>query len=128
MRKIIISGISMAILCFTSMGVQAENGQYAEGVAQLKNQKYEDAFLTLQPLVEQGDPRSVFQLAMMYHGGLEVEFNEAKAVELYKVAAEQGVVEAQEYLAAGYREGWWGLPMDYEKYRYWMDKAVQTHL
>ena len=128
MHKIIVCGITTAALFFSAAAVQAQGGQYAEGVSQLKSGDYQHALPALQSSAEQGDARSMFQLALMYHGGLEVEFNEAKAIELYKAAADKGVVEAQQFLAAGYREGWWGLPMDYEQYRYWMDKSQQTHL
>ncbi len=120
MKKQMISGLVMAAM-FTT--VQAVNDEYEEAITQLKNQQYEQALPTLQSLAEKGDSRSIFNLAIMYHSGVEVEFNEQKAVELYKIAAQNDVVEAQQYLAAGYREGWWGLPMDYQKYRYWMDKA-----
>lgn len=126
MRKTTVFGMTIAALLFSSTAVQAENGQYAEGINQLKSGDYQNALPTLQVMAEQGDPRSTFQLGLMYHAGLEVDFNEAKAVELYQVAANQGVTEAQVYLAAGYREGWWGLPMDYQQYRYWMDKSQQT--
>ncbi|MCF6218946.1 MAG: hypothetical protein L3J62_11420 [Gammaproteobacteria bacterium] len=120
MKKQIISGFVMAILFSTA---QAVNDEYEEAITQLKNQQYQQALPTLQSLAEQGDSRSIFNLAIMYHSGVEVAFDEQKAVELYKIAAQNNVIEAQQYLAAGYREGWWGLPMDYQKYRYWMDKA-----
>ncbi len=128
MYKKIIGSMAAAAMVFSVSVVQAENNQYVEGVDQLRSGNYQYALPALESSAEQGDPRSAFQLALMYHGGLEVEFNEEKAVELYKVAAAQGIVEAQQFLAAGYREGWWGLPMDYQKYRYWMDKSQEAHL
>lgn len=48
-------------------------------------------------------------LGLLYHSGMGVGRDEAKAVQLYHAAAEQGHALAQEYLAAGYAEGWFGL-------------------
>lgn len=97
--------------------------QYFDGVMSAIKQDYKDAYEALEPLAESGDPRALFNLGLMYNAGLYVQLDEAKAIELYHKAADQGVREAQQYLAAGYREGWFGLPMDYEKYRYWLEMS-----
>ncbi len=99
---------------------QAHADEYYTGVMSALKQDYKEAYALLKPLSDKGDPRAIFNVALMYHAGLFVEFDEKKAVELYQEAAKLGVREAQQFLAAGYREGWFGLPMDYEKYKYWM--------
>lgn len=40
--------------------------------------------------------------------------------------AEQGHVLAQEYLAAGYAEGWFGLRKDPAKAKHWSEGASQV--
>jgi hypothetical protein len=114
---------NLAIGCVLLFGVTAvQADEYFDGVVSAMKQNYSDAYEMLKPLADKGDPRAIFNLGLMYHAGLFVEFDEAKAVEMYQAAAKRGVPEAQQFLAAAYREGWFGLPMDYEKYRYWMDR------
>ena len=50
------------------------------------------------------------------------ELDEAEAISWYKKSAENGYLKAQEYLAAGYLEGWFGLPKDAKKAAYWINK------
>lgn len=102
---------------------QAHADEYYNGVMSALKQDYKEAYGVLKPLAEKGDPRAIFNLGLMYHAGLFVAYDEKKAVELYQEAAKLGVPEAQQFLAAGYREGWFGLPMDYEKYKYWMGQS-----
>jgi len=84
---------------------------------------YETAFEKWQPLAIEGHGDAMFDLALMYHAGLHVEQNEAIAVRLYHLAAEAGNQMAQEYLAAGYENGWFGLPRSEELAAYWQGKA-----
>ena len=83
---------------------------------------YDDASKIFIELAEQNDGRAQFNLAMMYHAGLGVPEDEAKAVELYHKAAANGVPEAMEYLVAAYSEGWFGLQKDEKKAAYWQSK------
>lgn len=80
---------------------------------------YARAFSYWMPLAKNGDGRAQFNIALMYHGGIHVTGNEKTALFWYHKAAENGVREAQEYLAVGYREGWFGLQRNINKARYW---------
>jgi len=59
----------------------------------------------------------------MYHGGMGVARDERAAVQLYHKAAANGNVLAQEYLAAGYKEGWFGLKKNKTKANYWQKRS-----
>ena len=87
-----------------------------EGIKAATDGDYATAF--------EGD--ALFQLALMYHGGLGVDQNEAIAVQLYHKAAEKGNEMAQEYLAAGYENGWFGLPRSEELAAYYLEKAEES--
>lgn len=54
----------------------------------------------LQREAQAGDPDAQYNLAYMYENGLGVPKNEAKALELYQQAADQGHSEAQNNLDA----------------------------
>jgi TPR repeat protein len=64
---------------------------------------------------------------LLYHSGLGVDLDEAKAVSWYKKSASNGYYKAQEYLAVGYREGWFGLPKDSKKASYW-EKQLEANM
>jgi len=113
-KKILLAASMMVVVS----SVQAD--AYFDGVISAMKDSYSEAYEVLKPLADKGDPRAIFNLGLMYHAGLFVAFDEQKAVEMYHAAAERGVVEAQQFLAAAYREGWFGLQMDYQKYQYWM--------
>jgi TPR repeat protein len=104
-------GIALALSLFgvAATGAAAEP-LYERGVEALRTQDYREAFRNLEKLVTAEDGRAQFQLALLYHAGLHVEYDEAKAVMLYHMAARNGVVEAQEFLVAAYEYGWFGLP------------------
>jgi TPR repeat protein len=91
----------------------AEAGDYAAAVSQWR------------PLADKGDAKAQFNLALLYHTGLGVGFDEAKAVAWYKRAADNGYGKAQEFLSAAYREGWFGLPRDARQADYWDRRLAQ---
>lgn len=60
----------------------------------------EDKIAKLQKEAQAGDPDAQYNLAYMYENGLGVPKNEAKALELYQQAADQGHSAAQNNLEA----------------------------
>lgn len=84
---------------------------------------YGQAATLITPLAMQGNPQAQFNLALLYHSGAGVALNEKEAVALYHKAAENGSSQAQEFLAVGYAEGWFGLPHDAEKAKYWYQQS-----
>ena len=101
---------------------QTRDDHYIDGVDAAIDGNYRSAYLNWITLAKQGNARAQFNLALLYHGGLYVKFNEDQAVFWYRQAAKNGIREAQEYLAVGYREGWFGLPIDKKKADYWQHR------
>jgi TPR repeat protein len=102
----------------TMAGLGHANG-YDEGFLAAESGDYKLAKEQWQPLAERGHAIAQFNLALLYHSGLGVPADEAKAVSLYLQSAKNGYNKAQEFLAAGYREGWFGLPKDSRQADYW---------
>jgi len=115
-----------ACLCLGPANVTADS--YTNAVDSAIDENYSAAFSYWMPLAEAGDPRAQFNVALMYHGGLHVKFDETAALNWYQRAAENGVIEAQEYLAVGYQEGWFGLPVDAQRASYWHQKIEISNL
>jgi len=113
--KIIIT-ISIALL-ISGFTVQARD--FNEGMIAAQNGDYKKAVDHWQALAEQGHAIAQFNMALLYHAGMGVDFSEKKAVELYIKSAKNGYPKAQEYLIVGYREGWFGLPKDAKQAAYW---------
>lgn len=109
-------------LTLAPLAAPLADSAYSDGVEAARVYDYRTAFEKWEPLVARNDGRAQFQLAMMYHAGLHVVQDERKAVELYHLAARNGVQEAREYLIAGYANGWFGLPRDESLAAYWQDR------
>jgi TPR repeat protein len=60
----------------------------------------EDKVTQLQREAQEGDPDAQYELAYLYENGLGVPKNEAKALELYQQAADQGHPAAQDNINA----------------------------
>lgn len=116
----------IALLWLGSANVTAD--PYVNAVDSAIDENYSTAFAHWMPLAKAGDPRAQFNVALMYHGGLHVGFDESAALQWYRRAAENGVTEAQEYLVVGYQEGWFGLPIDQQRAKYWQQKVEASGL
>lgn len=103
---------------FTPAHSQGKNS-YNAGLLASEAGDYDTALGAWQPLANQGDAVAQFNLALMYHRGLGVTASEQKAVQWYQKSASNGYVKAQEFLAAAYREGWFGLEKNPQKANYW---------
>jgi len=75
-----------------------------------------------QKLAEKGIPDAQFNLGLMYHSGAAGVFSEEQALKWYLKAAQNGSYQAQEYMAVGYREGWFGLEKDSAKAKHWENR------
>ncbi|OGT21522.1 MAG: hypothetical protein A2V90_05945 [Gammaproteobacteria bacterium RBG_16_57_12] len=115
--KSIAKFVAAAALAVSTLSAQAD--PYAEGFMAAHEGNYAKAIAVWQQLAEAGDARAQFNLALMYHAGVSVRFDEDKAVYWYAQAAQNGHPTAQEYLAVAYQEGWFGLPRDARQSEYW---------
>ena len=121
--KIVLSAAMLfSVFAFT---VQAKD--YNDGFLAAEGGDFNSAIQQWGPLAEQGHAIAQFNLALLYHSGLGVDLDEAKAVSWYKKSASNGYYKAQEYLAVGYREGWFGLPKDSKKASYW-EKQLEANI
>lgn len=114
----------IAVLAFAIVAAQPAFAAdpYSQGVEAASDGDYKTASRMWTELATQSDGRAEFQLGLLYHAGLSVERSETMAVQLYTAAAEKGVPEAQEYLAAAYENGWFGLPKNRALADYWLSR------
>ncbi|MDX1253263.1 MAG: sel1 repeat family protein [Gammaproteobacteria bacterium] len=87
---------------------------------------YDEAFTIIRAKAIDGDANAQFTMAMMYHSGLGVKMDEQEAVKWYLTAAENGSIKAMEFISAGYENGWFGLPRDAERAKYWYDRMEEA--
>ena len=73
-----------------------------------------------------GDPQHIFFIGLAYLGGLDVEVNYERAVEMITYAAEKELPEAIEKLVNMYRTGE-GVERDYEKSIEWRERLVNVY-
>ena len=111
-------------LCVGISGNTLANS-YNKGFVAAEAGKYQTALQQWGPMAEKGHPIAQFNVAMLFHSGSGVAMNEAKALEWYIKSADGGYYKAQEYLAVGYSEGWFGLPRDSKKAAYW-EKRLES--
>ena len=112
----------LIVIAISSGATAALADDYADGFSAASSGDYKAAYAKWHDLAEQGDANAQFNLGLMYHSGLQVAFDEQKAVYWYQRAAEGGNQLAQEYMAIGYQEGWFGLPHDAAKSHYWYQR------
>ena len=124
-----IRGAILVVVMLVSVVLSmAQAHDYNDGLLAARAGDYNTAVMKWQPLALQGDAMAQFNLALMYHRGLGVGIDETTAVSWYKMSAENGYIKAQEFLAAAYKEGWFGLPNDQEKATYWLQRMAEQSL
>lgn len=111
--------LAVGLLGFSSMSFSAD---YVDAFEAANGEDYKKAAAIWFDLAKQGNPDAQFNLALAYHSGVAGSFNEPEALKWYKKAANAGHHRAQEYLAVGYREGWFGLKRNSKKAKYWEQK------
>lgn len=114
---------SAALLIIFSSAVLAEKEGLQSGYDKARDGYYNEAAEIFEPLAHKGSAEALFNLGLMYHGGMGVARDERTAVKLYHRAADIGNVLAQEYLAIGYKEGWFGLKKNKTKASYWQKRS-----
>jgi len=118
--------ISLALAAALILPGMAMADKFVEGFQAAEEHEYKQAMKQWESIAKKGDPKAMFMLGMMYHSGIAGQADEKTAVVLYKKAAEAGNLVAQEYLAVGYKEGWFGLKKDSKKASYWEKKVKEA--
>ena len=111
-------------LCLALFGMTAaaSANSYNDGFLAAESGEYKKAASQWGQLAGEGHAVAQFNMGLLYHSGSGVDLDEQKAVSLYHQSAENGYSYAQEYLSVGYQEGWFGLPKDDEKAKYWSQR------
>jgi len=122
-----LKAVKKAAVAFSLLAVSsfAYSSDYVDAFEAASAEDYTKAASIWQKMAEKGDPTAQFNMGLMYHSGAAGQLDEKQAVTWYQRAAENGHTGAQEYLAAGYLEGWFGLDKDMEKYEYWTQRLNQ---
>ncbi len=126
-RAVVLLTMLVLTVVFTPAYSQGKNA-YNAGLLASESGDYVAAVMAWQPLASQGDAAAQFNLALMYHRGLGIAPDEQKAVQWYHKSASNGYVKAQEFLAAAYREGWFGLEKNPQKAKYWSQQIENNGL
>ena len=113
---------AFALLIIFSSSVMAGDDGLEGGYDKARDGYYNEAAGIFEPMANKGSGEAQFNLGLMYHSGMGVARDEREAVKLYHKAADNGHVLAQEYLAVGYKEGWFGLEKNGGKARYWQKR------
>lgn len=122
MKFKLAKSIAIGCVIFGISGLAVANEDYDDAVIAyeaLYQNDYVSASKIWHKLANKGNPDAQFNLGLMYHSGAAGVFSEKQALKWYMKAAENGNYQAQEYLAVGYREGWFGLPKDELKATKW---------
>ena len=97
--------VALAVFVSTAgVAVPAIAGPLEEGLAAYERYDFETARTALEPLAEQGNVEAQLRLGLMYHKGLGVTADSAKAMKWLRLAADQENAQAQFVLAGIY---WW---------------------
>lgn len=123
--KSIIPNILLVSVLSLSLSI-AQAASLNDGYKAAIKGDYDEAFTIIRSKAIDGDANAQFTMAMMYHSGLGVKMDEQEAVKWYLTAAENGSVKAMEFISAGYENGWFGLPRDAERARYWYDRMEEA--
>jgi len=115
-KKIIIG---LGLLSLSSLSFAFE---FVDGYEAASAEEYDKAAKIWHSLAVKGHVDAQFNLAMIYHSGVNGGMDEKAAVKWYKKAATNGHIQAQEYLAAAYREGWFGLKKNAKQADFWESK------
>ena len=95
-------------------GFSQERGDYATAIKEWT------------PLAKQGDVVAQYNLGLIYGQGKGIPKDYRKAIKWSTLAAEQGSPIAQTILSGYYFEGFWELPIDYERAYMWASIAAMS--
>jgi hypothetical protein len=87
-----------------------------------------EGFLTLQQEAEAGSAYSAGKVGWAYALGQGIEKNEQHALEHYFIAANAGMTYWQFLLAHAYEQGYYGLPVDPDQAKYWLEFEPKVHV
>ncbi|MEM7430383.1 MAG: hypothetical protein AAF351_00460 [Pseudomonadota bacterium] len=87
-----------------------------------------EGFLALQKEADAGSAYAAGKVGWAHAIGSGTEKDEARALELYFLAANAGMTYWQYLLAHAYEQGYYGLPIDPEQASYWREFEPKIHI
>ena len=95
--------VALAVFVSTAgVAVPAIAGPLEEGIAAYERYDFATALTALEPLAQQGNVEAQLRLGLMYHKGLGVTADSAKAMKWLRLAADQDNAQAQYVLGTIY--------------------------
>lgn len=88
--------------------------------------KFEEAAELYKKAAEDGDAYALWCLSNAYYNGDGVEYDEQKAFDLLKQAAEKGCEEAKCEMALAYMFGWYGISKDSDKGKSMLEELIKN--
>jgi len=114
--------LSFAVLL---VSIEVSQGtQFQRGLDAARSGDYQAALSQWKPLAEHGNESAQFNLGVIYHKGLGIQYNYRAAVKWYTLAAEQGNAPAQYNLGVMYRLGQ-GVLQNYKTAVKWYTLAAK---
>ncbi len=113
--------VAFAAVCWQT--AHALNGSYAQAMAAYEQGQFAAARQMLEPLAQQGDAASQFQLSLLYANGKGVPTNINQSLRWLRASAHAGYAAAQSNLGAAYSRGQ-GVPQDYVRAVAWFSLAA----
>lgn len=104
-----------------SVAISADTGD--EAFARYEAGDYKTAFQSARPAAEKGQASAQYVMGRLYHDGLGLPQDFAKALHWYRRAAEQQYAPAKSGLGYMYRKGE-GVPQNYERAYFWFREAA----
>ncbi len=119
---------AIKIFLSTLLGVcvqsgNAQDGAYAQAMAARDQGQFAVARQLLEPLAQQGDAASQFQLSLLYANGKGGPVNVMQSLRWLRLSAHAGYAAAQSNLGAAYSRGQL-VPQDYVRAVAWFSLAV----
>ena len=102
------------------------SAEFQKGFDAQERGDYATAIKEWTPLAKQGDVVAQYNLGLIYGQGKGIPKDYRKAVKWSTLAAEQGSPIAQTILSGYYFEGFWELPIDYERAYMWASIAAMS--
>ena len=116
--------ISLTVAVFFGSSGVSWSANFQKGLTAYNSGDYADALREWEPLAEQGNAPTQFNLGLMYDDGKGVPQDHKTAVKWYRLSAEQGYANAQYNLGFMYNKGN-GVPQDYETAAKWYRLAAE---
>jgi TPR repeat protein len=116
---------ALAALLLLIAGGETAKADTATGLIYMKQGLYIRALIEFEAPAKAGDPVAEANIGAIYHYGMGVSANFAKAVPYYHAAALQGNIDAQLGLAVLYTTGK-GVPPSFPIARMWLSIAAEA--